>query len=204
MEKVLIAVPTFESVQPATFKSIYDLDTSGFDVCFEPITGYTVAHARNKIVERGFEVGADLVFMVDSDIVLSENALQLLYEDDVDVVSGVYMHRDPGNKDAVNTNLVKLGQFNYYEQVTRDEIHQFVEDGVQLLEVKGGGLGCCLISMPVFTAIEMPWFAWRSYQNGKMLSEDLHFCEKLKEAGITFHADPRVQCGHMFRFIEEV
>ena len=204
MEKVLIAVPTFESVQPATFKSIYDLDTSGFDACFEPITGYTVAHARNKIVERGFELGADLVLMVDSDIVLPGAALQLLALDDEDVVSGVYMHRDPESKDSVNTNLVKLGQFNYYDQVSRDEIHAFERDGVQLLEVKGGGLGCCLINMAVFEAIDNPWFAWRSYANGKMLSEDLHFCEKLKEAGITFHADPRVQCGHVFRFIEEV
>ena len=204
MEKVLIAVPTFESVQPATFKSIYDLDTEGFDVCFEPITGYTVAHARNKIAERGFELGADLVLMVDSDIVLPGDALQLLASDDVDVVSGAYMHRNPESKDAINTNLVKLGQFNYYEQVSRDEIHEFEEAGVQLLEVKGGGLGCCLINMAVFEIISHPWFAWRSYANGRMLSEDLHFCEKLKEADIPFHADPRVQCGHVFRFIEEV
>lgn len=204
MEKVLIAVPTFESVQPATFKSIYDLDTEGFDAYFEPITGYTVAHARNKIAERGFELGVDLVLMVDSDIVLPGDALQLLADDDVDVVSGAYMHRNPESKDAVNTNLVKLGQFNYYEQVSRDEIHEFEEAGVQLLEVKGGGLGCCLINMAVFEIISHPWFAWRSYANGRMLSEDLHFCEKLKEADIPFHADPRVQCGHVFRFIEEV
>lgn len=47
--KILIAVPTFESIQPEVFKAIYDLDPAGHDLHFDFVKGYDCACARNRI-----------------------------------------------------------------------------------------------------------------------------------------------------------
>lgn len=202
---ILIAVPTYESIMPETFKSIYELEIpDDVNVYFDSIRGYTVEMARNRAVELANEYNVDYVFMVDNDIVLQESALKLLLEHDEDVVLGCYMHRDPGTPNSINTNLCKLGQFNYHAQVTAKEIKGFAKHGVQLLQVKGGGLGCALIKMSLFDKLSKPFFAWRSYEDGRSLSEDLHFAENCAFHDVNIYADPRVQCGHMFRFEKKV
>ena len=87
--RVLVAVPTFENIYPDTFKSIYDLDTSGHDVEFQYVRGYDCATARNKIARLTLDKGYDSVLMVDSDVVLPKDALQLLTDDVKDVTLGL-------------------------------------------------------------------------------------------------------------------
>ena len=76
--KILIAVPTFENIMPDTFKSIYDLDTTGHEVMFEFVRGYDCATARNHIAQMALDKGVDYVLMVDNDVVLPKDALQNL------------------------------------------------------------------------------------------------------------------------------
>ena len=78
--KILIAVPTFESIFPDTFKGIYDLDTTGHEVDFEFVRGYDCAKARNMIAGMAIDKGMDYVLMVDNDIVMPKDALQNLIE----------------------------------------------------------------------------------------------------------------------------
>ena len=47
--KILIAVPTYETIFPDTYKSIWDMDKCGHEVQFEFVRGYDVATARNNI-----------------------------------------------------------------------------------------------------------------------------------------------------------
>ena len=67
--RILIAVPTFENIYPDTFKSIYDLNTSGHDVIFEFVRGYDCATARNRIAQTAIDTNTDYVLMVDNDVV---------------------------------------------------------------------------------------------------------------------------------------
>ena len=210
--KILIAVPTYENIMPDTFKSIYDLDTTGHEVQFEFVRGYDVATARNNIAQMSLDKGVDYVLMVDNDVVLPKDALQNLLEDPVDVCLGFYAHRDRDNIYRGRTCVCKLldpnGIMSFHypleSEYTADELRTLRECGERKVLIHGGGMGCALIRTDVFRTIEYPWYDWVNYHDDHrgMLSEDLYFCEACKRNDIMIYTDVRVVCGHMLRRIQ--
>lgn len=196
--KILIAVPTYESIQPATFKSIYGLDKCGQWCVFDFSAGYDVATARNNIAKQAKAENADYVLMVDNDVRLPSEALRFLLEEPKDVCMGFYAHRW-GNVFDGRTNVCRLGEYNYTDMYKIDELRTLRENGVIREQIHGGGLGCALIKTDVFDRIAFPYFQWTHYQDGNVLGEDLNFCERCKEANIPIYVDPRVGCDHLFR-----
>lgn len=200
MAKVLIAVPTFESIYSETYKSIWDMDKGEHECIFDYVKGYDCASARNNIVQLAKGYGVDYVMMVDSDVIVPKDALINLISHGVDVCSGYYLHRNRANDETPLTCLCKMGELNYTNQYTADEVHELCENGGYLFRIHGGGMGCVLIKMSVFERIAYPWYDWVNYTDPSlMLSEDLHFCELCKAAHIKIFADSRVACGHIFR-----
>lgn len=210
--RILIAVPTFENIFPDTFKSIYEIDHTGHEVCFEFVRGYDCATARNRIAQKAIDLGVDYVLMVDNDVVLPKDVLLNLLDDPKDVTLGYYAHRDADNiyrgrtcicmlKDAVGIPF-----FNYplESEYTAKEMEQFREEGRYKIEIHGGGMGCALIKTDVFHRINYPWYDWVNYadDNRGMLSEDLYFCEQCKSAHIPVFTDSRAGCGHILRHIQ--
>lgn len=206
MPRILIAVPTFESIMPDTYKAIWDMDKGGNEVLFDFVRGYDCASARNNIVAlaRGYE--ADYVLMIDSDVTPPKDALLNLLSHGVDAVLGFYAHRNKSNEETLKTCLCKRGEINYTMQYTADELRDLRGKGQYLIRIHGGGMGCALIKTSVFDRIAYPWFDWVNYHDARhsLLSEDLYFCEQLKGAEIKIFADTRVSCGHMFRQIKYV
>lgn len=210
MQKILIAVPTYENIYPDTFKSIYDLDGVGNELSFESIRGYDVATARNKIVRKADELGVDYVLMVDNDVVIPGDALKNLLEDNERVCIGFYAHRGTDNLYHGNTNICRIydtngiAYFNYplESEYTGKELAEMKAEGRYKVQIHGGGLGCALIRMDVFEIIKYPWFGWSHYKSGKMLSEDLYFCERCKDKKIKIFTDTRVNCGHLMRHVQ--
>lgn len=210
--KILIAVPTFETIYPDTYKSIWDLDKGGHECLFESVRGYDVATARNRIAQKSLDLGADYVLTVDNDVVLPKDALVKLLEDAKEVNLGYYAHRDPKNNYTGRMCICRLKDANgkeYYHypaesQYTADELRQMADDGVKKIEIHGGGMGCALISTDVFRKTSYPWYDWVNYgdANRGMLSEDLYFCSLCRASKIHIYADVRVGCGHMFRYIQ--
>lgn len=189
--KVLIAVPTYESISPETFKSIYDL-RSQHELAFEFIKGYDCAKARNEIAKRAVEIGADYVLMVDSDIILPQDAVDLLIEDNDSVVVGVYPRK---NTNCGETELFKLGTYDYVNRYTYSE----VEKQQERFQIKGSGLGCAMIKTELFSKLSYPYFKFVTYDDGDVLSEDLFFCSNATQVGISIFADSRVKCGHLVK-----
>ena len=70
--RILIAVPTFESIDPDVFKAIYNLHIPGRidKVDFDFVRGYDCAKARNDISQKAIDGDYDYVLMVDSDTVI--------------------------------------------------------------------------------------------------------------------------------------
>ena len=200
--KIFIAVPTYETIHPETFKSIYGLDRCGHWCVFDYSSGYDVATARNNIAKQVKSEQADYVLMVDNDVRLPGDALRNLLEEPVDVCLGYYAHRW-GNVFDGRTNVCRLGEFNYTDMYTIDQMRRLREADVIREKVHGGGLGCALIRAGVFEHIEFPYFKWTHYADGNVLGEDLNFCERCHEAGIPIFADPRVACAHLFRTFKE-
>lgn len=210
--KILIAVPTFESIFPDTFKSIYDLDKGGNEVLFEYVRGYDCATARNRIAQLAMDKETDYVLMVDNDVVLPSDALHLLTEDLKEVCLGYYAHRDTDNIYRGRTCVCKLFDenggkyFNYplESEYTAEELRDLRDGGQKKVQIHGGGMGCAFIKTDVFRRMQYPWYDWVNYKSRGMLSEDLYFCEQCKKLGIPIFTDTRVNCGHMLRHVQYV
>ena len=212
--RILVAIPTFETIYPDTYKSLWDMDKCGHEVLFEFVRGYDVATARNAIAQKAIDLDAEWVLMVDNDVVVPEDALQNLLEDAKLVNLGFYAHRDADNVYRGRSNICKLyddkGEkyFNYplESEYTAGELAQMRDAGIKKVHVHGGGMGCALIKTDVFRLTTYPWYDWVNYSgnNRGMLSEDLYFCEKCRKRHIRVYVDPRVNCGHLLRHIQYV
>lgn len=200
--KIFIAVPTFENIYPDTYKSIYGLDPAGHWLVFDFIRGYDCAEARNRIANQAITEKADYVLMVDNDIVLPSDAIAHLMDDPKDVCLGLYAHRGDSNLYDGKVCVYKPGEFNYETLFTAKEMQELREQGQNKVLIHGGGMGCALIKTDVFQRLEYPFFNWTLYANGQYLSEDLYFCEQLKNHSIFMFADTRVTCGHMMRRVQ--
>lgn len=200
---ILIAVPTFETIYPDTYKAIWELDKGGHNVQFDFVRGYDCATARNKIVQLALDRNVDYVLMVDNDTILPKDALVNLLDSPVDVCLGYYVHRNPSNRYDGRLNICKLGWFNYpaESQYTAAEMKQLLADQRTKFKIHGGGMGCALIKTDVFRRISYPYYDWVNYpdDNRGMLSEDLYFCEQCRVEQIPIYSDARVGCGHILR-----
>lgn len=197
--KILIAVPTYETITPDTFKSIYNLKKGDHWCEFDFVRGYDCATARNNIATRALETGTDYVLMVDNDVVLPEDALLNLLDDPKDVCLGYYAHRNAQNLYSGKTSVCRLGEFNYTWQYPAIELLQMRARGEYKVQIHGGGMGCALIKTELFRKLSWPWFYWVNYPDRGVLSEDLYFCEQCGKAGIPIYTDTRVGCGHLLR-----
>ena len=210
--RILIAIPTFETIYPDTYKGIWDLDKGGHDIIFEFIRGYDVATARNKIAQRALDLETDYVLMVDNDVVLPKDALINLTDDIRDVTLGYYAHRDTDNIYRGRTcvchlyDAVGVKYFNYplESEYTADELKELREGNNFKVRIHGGGMGCAFINTNIFRILKYPWYDWVNYANEHrgMLSEDLYFCELCRKAQIPVYTDTRVGCGHMLRRLQ--
>ena len=193
-KKILIAVPTFETISPETFKSIYGIQSEHI-IAFDYCKGYDCAKARCLIAKEAMGGGFDYVLMVDSDIIVPPDVVECMLVDPVDVCVGVYPRK---NTTCGETELFKFTEKDFTERFDYDEIEEKAEATIRL-PVKGSGLGCALINTDVFRKMPFPWFKYVTYPDGSVLSEDLYFSDQLRKHGITMYADPHVKCGHMTR-----
>ena len=210
--RILVAVPTFETIFPDTYRSLWNMDKGEHEVLFESIRGYDVATARNKVAEKAVELNVDYLLSVDNDVVLPKDALLNLLSNDEDVCLGHYAHRGPDNLYSGRTCLCRLKDANgvpYYHyplesEYTAQEIKDMLNDGIIKLEIHGGGMGCALVRTEVFRKLSYPWYDWVNYgdANRGMLSEDLYFCELCRNSHIPITADLRVGCGHLLRHVQ--
>lgn len=189
--RILLAVPTYETIASETFKSIYDLDRGGHDVTFESVKGYDCARARNIIASMTLEGEYTHALMVDSDMVLPPDALVNLLEYPADLVLGCYPHKNTKDHEV---EIFKLDQKDYKKRFRYQDL-----GNEPRIKVKGGGFGCALVAASSLRKIEYPYFKYVTYASGTTLSEDLYFCSELRRAGGKIEADTRVRCGHIMK-----
>lgn len=198
--RILLAVPTFENIQPDTFKSLWDMDKCGHEVEFETVRGYDCAMARNLIAKMAIDRQADYVLMVDSDVVVPTDILRNLLEEPVDVCFGYCPRRSDHSFSTMYKLFRENGKANvsFFDGYTMQELRESKTNRIQVL---GGGTACVLIRTSVFPRLKTPWFDWVNSPDGATVSEDLFFCNRLKTAGIPIYVDTRAACGHNLRTI---
>jgi len=134
----------------------------------------------------------DKIFLIDSDIFWETEQFIKLYESDLDVISGAYLQSN-GIDTVVYDNKQHL--MNYEEFLNKMDI----------FEAGGIGLGFTCIKSGVFEKIQRPWFEHKntvvpigSNEFGvELMSEDISFIQKVREAGFKLYVDPSVRVGHV-------
>ena len=161
-------------------------------------------------MKKALEGNYDYVLMVDNDVVLPKDALLNLLDDAKDVCLGYYAHRGEDNiyhgRVSICKYLNEMGfpHFGYAlsSEYTAEELEKLKQKGERKLRIHGGGMGCALISAGLLRKMEYPWYDWFKYPDGRMLSEDLYFCEKCKQMDVPVYTDTRVGCGHIMRYVQ--
>ena len=191
--KILVAVPTFENIQPEVFKAIYELDKCGHQVDFDYIRGYDCAMARNNIATIAQTKGYDYVLMVDSDTLIPPDTLKVMLDPPVDICLGVCPRKNTKNG---KTAIVKLNSESYLN------CYYYAHLPKERTKVKGGGFACALIKTTVFTRLDYPYFQYTVMEDYSAISEDFYFCKLAAMFDFDIWMEPRVKCGHLARYYQ--
>jgi FkbM family methyltransferase len=189
-KKILIAIPTAKYIESETFKSIYDLDVpEGYQTEFQYFYGYNIDQIRNLIADWVIK-GYDYLLSVDSDIVLPRDTLRRFLSHDVDMVSGLYIQRKPGQ------HILEIYENNDRGGVSNIPYGKIKDRG--LVPIGGCGFGCVLVKKSVFQSIPYPHFVYHSALNhANTISEDVDFCAKALKNGFKIYADTAIKCRHI-------
>jgi GT2 family glycosyltransferase len=195
MKRILIAVPCGAPCEMDAMKSIYDLDIpDNVKTELRFVSGYSVSDARNKLAHESVDNGYDYTLFVDGDVVLPRQLLTKLLCLESDIASGWYPKKQFGGvvPEIYTHNLER----NCYEPIT--EILEY--EYPRVIGIDGAGFGCVLIKNSVFEKVQLAdgrYFEYVYYDNGHVLSEDLSFCNRAKQAGCNILADTELRCGHI-------
>ena len=187
---ILIAIPTARNIEADTFKSIYDLVVPpGYTTTFQFFYGYQVDQIRNLIADWVVK-GYDYLFSVDSDIAFAPDTLTKMLAHDVDMVSGLYIQRKPGQ------HILEIYEDTPYGGVTNMDYAKLKGRG--LVEVAGSGFGCVLVKKSVFATVGYPQFKYHSaIDHNDTISEDVYFCAQARQKGFRIWADASIKCRHI-------
>lgn len=189
---ILIGIPSKDSIQIETAISIANLDWDGHNVTYAHADGmgvYGVAQARNRIVQKAIDGGYDKVFMIDSDMIVPQDAIIHLLDPDVPIVTGCARYKNDSRR-------VPLFKHTQDSTGTDEWLWDDIPEG--RFRIRSGGVACAMIDVDVFKGMRKPWFIWEERENG-YVGEDIGFYERLKDMGVPLYADGRVRCGHIGR-----
>jgi len=152
---------------------------------------HAVDHARNRGVAGFLKTNATHLFMVDDDVLIPEDAIEILASMDAGITAGCYA----GVKLAYKSGPILIP----YVMVQVD--HRWMSnwfDGIVECDAVGGG--CMMIRRDVLDAVGFPWFRWpQSLENGDVFhfSDDIDFCNRARENGFSIKAHGNVRCSHI-------
>jgi hypothetical protein len=144
--------------------------------------------ARNSLVKRALERGAEWVLFLDDDHVWTDDHLMQLLAHDEMIVGSLYFRRQPPFAPLAFSHMDDDGTY------TAIDLSKLPAEG--LLKVHAVGTAGLLVRSEVFRAIEPPWFEWGKVDNWEA-GEDIIFCEKARDAGFDVYVDLGSQLGHM-------
>ena len=194
---ILIGVPTKEAIDIDAAISIMNLDWDGHNITYTHSQGagvYGVAQARNNLVKQAIDGDFDKLFMIDSDMIVPQDAIINLLDPDVPIVTGCARYKN----DSMRSPL-----FRYTTDKQGDASWLWNEIPRGRFEIKSGGVACAMIDVNLLKRMHRPWFVWTERGNGTYVGEDIGFYEELQRIGIKPQADGRVRCGHIGRKIYE-
>lgn len=192
---IFIAIPCGDSVKTPFAASLINLDKGGNEVTVSFLPGSLVYDARNKLAKMAIMSGAEYTLWLDSDMVLPRDTLTKLLDSikGRDYVSGLYFMRKPPFSPviskSVRTNEVGNPVFETYADYPEKAV----------FEIVASGFGCVLMRTSVLATVFACEKNWFSPLPG--MGEDLSFCTRARNSGITLFCDSSVELGHVSEMI---
>lgn len=186
INKVAIGVP---SPEVGPYSVFYDslLHMKGLvaeDVI--QLRGANVAENRNLIQQVAKVRGYDAILYLDNDQVMPPDTLSRLVARDLDVVSGLYLKREP-----------PFIPHAYHKKDNHWWPHCLGKGESGLIAVDMTGAGCLLVKMSVFDKLERPyWTLGQGLAGPDKWGDDEVFCTKLRAAGYQVYVDLDCPVGH--------
>lgn len=183
--KIMIAIPSMDQVAAEFAQSLASLRKVGDCIVAFQLSSL-IYDARNNLLKKALQIGADYVLWLDSDMVFGPDLLEKLLEDmdGRDIVSGIYFRRRPPYTPVLMSVL---------EEAHTEDVLEYPED--EIFEIAGCGFGCLLMKADVARNVLLQTQNWFTPAYG--LGEDLAFCRRAKDTGYKIWCDPRVKCGHV-------
>lgn len=182
MAKIAVLIPSMSEVKADFALALAGMTgysaVSGHQMMLINEKSSLITAARNNLVRRAREAGADYALFVDSDMQFPPDALVRLVTHDKDVVAATYNKRVPP--------FSTLGNF-------RGEIRT---EHKGLIEADSLPTGLMLIRMAVFDRFRAPWFR-ESYEDefrtdsnpDGVVGEDINFCRSVRKSGLKVWCD---------------
>lgn len=152
-------------------------------------TGSLISQQRQNLAKSAMHNGATHILWLDSDMLFPSDVAETLLSHGMDIVCCNYSTRSVPFKGVAYTNI---GDWDSWKPV--------VNTNERFFEAEGVGLGCMLVDVRVYGALEMPWFDvnWEP-RFGEFIGEDFYFCKKARDAGYKIMVDTVLsrQIGHM-------
>jgi GT2 family glycosyltransferase len=153
--------------------------------------GISVAHVRNEIVREFLDGMADVLVMIDDDVIPPGNVFEILapLEDGFAMCGAIVLTASPGTVHM--PNVYTLHEKGGY---TRAPMPVDAESPVH--EVSAIGAGCVAIRRDVLEGMKAP-FRFKHDPDGLIvMGEDIAFCERVRKRGGKIAAHYGVVCEH--------
>lgn len=196
--EILVTVPTRGAIQWATVTRLQQIrdEEKGLPPIVYEADHLSVAATRNLIVTRFLAGDWKVLVMVDDDVVPDEKMLRLC-----DYVPQFAMAGAPSIRYAmVGVPYLRPGEAGGLTHTVYEETSpgSFAESplGLRTAEVKTGvqscaaiGTGCVAIARETLEALEPPWFEIVYDDEGRVISDDILFCQRLARLDMTIGVD---------------
>ena len=190
MRDLLIGVSTREYTRRADF---YDylawLEKPRQTVLFV-VHDRTPAKARNLIVDEARRRECRRILFVDDDMAFRPNALALLLEHQLPVVSGLYFGRTLPHLPLIFSHFEPRGVV----------VRQLTGAEPPLIPIAAAGLGFCLMDTAVFDRLTPPYFRLGELDQ-ESWSDDLGFFKRLQATNTPVYCDTTCRIGHIATMI---
>jgi hypothetical protein len=201
----MLGIPTAGSPTQPFLASLAALRLPASAAAFDrsTVSGNFVPAQRELLVRRALAAGADVLAMVDDDMVLPPDALALLCAEldatpDAALVGALYYSRDglrPMAADGWRSDDTRAGYIPAFANDAR--------------AVDAVGFGCVVLRLAALAALAPPYFHAQVFLEevagrARVCNEDYLLCERLRGAGFGVRLHAGVRCGHYDRGSDRV
>ncbi|MEM4385297.1 MAG: hypothetical protein QXD03_01980 [Candidatus Anstonellales archaeon] len=196
---IVVCIPTKTETEPILC-DFYKLELlRGYRCEFTRVIGYPVDEARNRLVLKALEMGADYILFVDSDIIPPVDGLNRLIDtienapDDVAAVISDYTTKGYDNFSA--TSVLDPEKGGVISEVDRSSLKD--KDIIEMNWTTA--LGFSIIKASIFKELVYPWFRCVKgrYSREDNINEDTFFSEMVYKSGRRILMNRTVRCLHV-------